>query len=132
MALEDQIKKRSFTIKNNWSFRSKKYNKRDEVPTRQEIEDWLRSFKEFRCAWTGELIENLEFQVDHNIPISRDGTFRLDNCLIMTKKSNMIKGSLTLEELNMLKESLKDWPDKGEAVFQRLYQSSSAYKNGRK
>ena len=79
MSLNDKIKKRSYSIKSNWSARAKKYEKREEVPTRQEIEDWLRSFKEFRCAFSGELIEDLDFQIDHNIPISRGGSFSLDN-----------------------------------------------------
>ena len=51
------------------------------------------------CAITGEKLTSNNISVDHKIPISKGGTNNISNLQFVTRHSNVIKNSMTMDEL---------------------------------
>ena len=81
---------------------------RDNVPMPKEIEAWLLTYESrlevvrkrlyLRCEYTNELVKIADIQIDHRTPISRGGSFGIENLAITTAQSNQRKGSLLQSE----------------------------------
>jgi HNH endonuclease len=81
---------------------------RANVPMPKEIEAWLLTYEQqietnrkrlyLRCEYTGELVKIADIQIDHRTPISRGGSFGIENLAITNGKTNQHKGSLKKSE----------------------------------
>lgn len=76
------------------------------APTKQELNLFINRFgKHPKCYLTGDNINlNLpsEYHLDHVIPRSKGGKNIIENMQVTTKKANIAKGALTLEEFKIL------------------------------
>jgi hypothetical protein len=83
------------------------------VPMPKEIEAWLLTYESrlevsrkrlyLRCEYTNELVKMADIQIDHRVPISRGGSFGIENLVITSGKSNQHKSDLTdIEFLQLL------------------------------
>ena len=100
-----------------------------EVPTASEIEAWLHEKVPYVCLYSGDEIPEKSLEVDHNIPVSREGSFNIDNLVITSKLHNRAKGDLTGEEYCQFMELLQTWPEKAYwSVLNRLIQSTYIYR----
>lgn len=59
-----------------------------------------------RCPYAGELITVRNFSADHDVPVSRGGTFWFANLRIVSQRGNEVKGKLTHDEFMRLLETL--------------------------
>jgi hypothetical protein len=59
-----------------------------------------------RCPYAGELISMRNFSGDHDVPVSRGGTFWFANLRIVSQRGNEVKGKLTHDEFMRLLETL--------------------------
>jgi hypothetical protein len=59
-----------------------------------------------RCPYAGELISVRNFSGDHDVPVSRGGTFWFENLRIVSQRGNEVKGKLTQYEFMRLLETL--------------------------
>ena len=85
---------------------------RANVPMPKEIEAWLLTYETkietsrkrlyLRCEYTGELIKLSDIQIDHRNPISRGGSFGIENLAITSGKTNQHKGELLDSEFSQL------------------------------
>lgn len=50
------------------------------------------------CAYAGEMITERNFSLDHDVPISRGGSFGLENLRVVSMRGNETKGKLTRPE----------------------------------
>ena len=81
---------------------------RDNVPMPKEIEAWLLTYESqleecrkrlyLKCEYTGERVALKDIQIDHCTPISRGGSFGIENLAITSGKVNQRKGSLIQSE----------------------------------
>ncbi len=117
--LADPLKYRAQQLRGYWLARSKKIAAKagkepQFVPSRQEIEDWLREQFEdgqYTTEYKALTVKPLDdWQVDHSIPIERGGSFKLKNCSILTKQENQEKGSLSDSEYGELLDCVYCWP----------------------
>jgi 5-methylcytosine-specific restriction endonuclease McrA len=119
--------------RSSWRTRAKKYGENlDNIPTRIEIQKWLEDQMPLRCYFTGGFISNEVVELDHKIPICREGKFSLDNVAVTSRYYNNVKGSLTEEEFRSLLKTVNTWADKGSALFKRLMASNHVFNRGRK
>jgi 5-methylcytosine-specific restriction endonuclease McrA len=51
-----------------------------------------------RCEYSGELLLAENFSVDHRDPISRGGSFDINNLALCTEKHNLRKGNMNYQE----------------------------------
>jgi 5-methylcytosine-specific restriction endonuclease McrA len=72
----------------------------------QQLRDDIRLKLGKRCPYTGELITVRNFSVDHDVPVSRGGTFWFANLRIVSRRGNEVKGKLTRDEFMRLLETL--------------------------
>jgi hypothetical protein len=54
------------------------------------------------CPYSGEIITVRNFSLDHNLPLSREGSFHLSNLRVVSQRGNETKGKLTHEEFMRL------------------------------
>jgi len=100
-----------------------------EVPTASEIESWLHTCKPYVCVYSQDEVPEKSLEVDHDIPISREGSFSLDNLVATSKLHNRAKGDLTGEEYRQFMKLLQTWPEKAYwSVLNRLIQSTYIYR----
>jgi len=59
-----------------------------------------------RCPYAGELITVRNFSADHDVPVSRGGSFWFENLRIVSERGNEVKGKLTHDECMRLLETL--------------------------
>jgi 5-methylcytosine-specific restriction endonuclease McrA len=104
---------------------------RANVPMPKEIEAWLLTYESrlemsrkrfyLRCEYTGELIKLADLQIDHRTPISRGGSFGVENLAITSGKVNQYKSELTGDEFGELLELLNHFePVAKKNVLSRL------------
>lgn len=119
--------------RSSWRDRCKK-SKGDveDVPTRQEIQDWLEAQVPYKCYLTQDTLDKNTLQADHMEPLSRGGSFRLDNIGLTSKRFNQVKGEMSVPEFLQLLEITKRWEDKGDSLFRRLMAGTFIYKRRRK
>lgn len=119
--------------RSSWRGRCKKLGGNlDDVPSRQDIEDWLDSGIPYRCYITDEFLDKKTLQADHRDPISRGGSFKLENVGLTSKRLNQIKGEMTVPELKQLMNLVKGWDDKGDSLFRRLLAGTHIYNRRRR
>ena len=115
--------------RSSWRSRAKKYGLNlDDVPTRIEIQQWLEAQDPIRCYLSGSFISNDVMEIDHKIPLSRDGSLKLNNCGVTTRYYNNVKGNMTEKEFRSLLKTVSKWDDKGQSLFKRLMSSNHIYK----
>ena len=77
-----------------------------------EVKEYLLDKWGRKCAYCG--VENVPFQTEHIIPVSRGGTNRVSNLTIACRECNQKKGNMTAAEFGhpeiqiMAEKSLKD------------------------
>jgi 5-methylcytosine-specific restriction endonuclease McrA len=81
---------------------------RANVPMPIDFYNWLLTYEEkievirkqlcLKCEYTGELIKLKDIQIDHRTPISRGGSFGVENLAITSGKTNQYKGELVESE----------------------------------
>ncbi len=125
-------KAKAANFRNNCLARADKHGiDRANVPMPKEIEAWLLTYESqlelsrkrlyLRCEYTNELIKIADVQIDHRVPISRGGSFGIENLAITTAQNNQRKGSLTAGEFLELLEFLNHWqPAAKNDVLSRL------------
>lgn len=106
-------KAKAANFRNNCLTRADKHGiDRANVPMPKEIEAWLLTYESrlevtrkrlyLRCEYTNEPIKIADVQIDHRVPISRGGSFGIENLAITTAQSNQRKGSLIAAEFKEL------------------------------
>ena len=94
--------------------------------TLAEFRDWLlMKFGpngEARCEYSGEMILVENFTVDHRRPISRGGSFDLDNLALCSEKHNLRKGNMSKVEYQAFKDFLVIHlpPEVQDSIWKRL------------
>lgn len=120
-------------LRSSWRTRAMKYGENlDEVPTRVQIQEWLEAQSPIQCYLTGGFISTEIVEVDHRVPICRNGKFDLSNAACTSRYYNNTKGSMTEEEFRGLLKLVKTWEDKGASLFKRLMASNHIYSRFRK
>jgi 5-methylcytosine-specific restriction endonuclease McrA len=86
------------------------------VPMPKEIEAWLLTYESMletyrkrlylSCAYTNERVSIANLEIDHRRPISRGGSFGVENLAITTAQNNQRKGNLTADEFLKLLDFL--------------------------
>jgi 5-methylcytosine-specific restriction endonuclease McrA len=110
-------KSKAATFRNNCLTRADKHGiDRANVPMPREIEAWLLAYESrlevsrkrlyLRCEYTYELVKIADIQIDHRAPISRGGSFGVENLAITSGKTNQHKGSLKVDEFDELLQLL--------------------------
>ena len=89
------------------------------VPMPKEIEAWLLTCESqlevnrkrlyLRCEYTNELAKIADIQIDHRTPISRGGSFGIENLAITSGKTNQHKSELTSDEFLELLDLLNSF-----------------------
>ena len=95
---------------------------RANVPMPLDFYKWLMTYESrlekqgrtfyLRCEYTGELVkvtgavDEKSLQIDHRTPISRGGSFGIENLAITTAQNNQRKGSLNESEFKRLLDFL--------------------------
>jgi hypothetical protein len=97
----ETMHKRSASIYGGMKARAKK--ERALVPfTLAEFREWLdhkfTADGTARCEYSGEMVLAENFSVDHRHPITRNGSWALENLAICTQKQNLRKGIMTKGE----------------------------------
>jgi hypothetical protein len=106
-------KAKAANFRNNCLGRADKHDiDRANVPMPKEIEAWLLTYESrlevvrkrlyLRCEYTNELVKIADIQIDHRTPVSRGGSFGVENLAITTAQSNQRKGSLIEAEFKEL------------------------------
>jgi 5-methylcytosine-specific restriction endonuclease McrA len=65
--------------------------------------------KQLPCVYCGRPLTDANFSGDHAVPVSRGGSFGLENVEICCKTCNETKGDLTHEEFSALWALLRAW-----------------------
>ena len=89
----------------------------DDIPIANDIRDWLVQQHPFICHYSGKPIVNAEVNFDHAIPVSRGGSFKLNNIVPTTSKMNGLKGEMLDTDFKELLILAGTWTDKGKALF---------------
>jgi len=63
-----------------------------------EVREYLLEKYDRKCVYCG--VENVPLQVEHIIPVSRGGSYRVSNLTIACEKCNLKKDNKTAEEFN--------------------------------
>ncbi len=113
------------SLRSSWKKRLTRTEFNDTVlPTLKEIKEFLETKKPYICEYEQiELSEN-DAGFDHDIPISRGGSFGLENIVICSKVHNTSKGDLTGSEYKQLLKLIRTWEDSGEKFLARLRAAS--------
>jgi 5-methylcytosine-specific restriction endonuclease McrA len=94
---------------------------KDSTPSREELENWLRS-SDLKCYYSGEQLGLFTLHVDHKQPLVRGGTNALNNLCFASPHMNTAKGNMTEKEFKSLLKLISKWEDKGESLLRRLKQ----------
>lgn len=121
---EKILLKRSLSIYSGMKARAKKVFM--EVPfTLAEFRAWLgtkfNSAGAARCEYSGEWILVENFSVDHRQPLSRGGSFAMENLAVCSEKQNLRKGNMTKEEYAELTKHVSRYaPEVQAAIWRKL------------
>jgi hypothetical protein len=118
--------------RSSWLARARKVGiSKEEVPTRAEIQKVLEElcYSGLICYYSRLQFFNPKYlEIDHKQPISRGGSFKLDNICITTKRMNSAKGDMTEKEFLSLLEVISTFEDKGNSVISRLVSSNNKFR----
>lgn len=92
---------------------------RARVPTRPEIDAWLR-LQAAVCPYCEVALTPKTYTIDHLIPLARGGRVEFDNLSPACKRCNDTKGEMTAAEFRQLRAMVLTWEDKGKNVLARL------------
>jgi hypothetical protein len=102
---EQVLFERSGDIYTGMKARARKVGFKDLPFTLEDFRLWLEGKfgkdGEARCEYSGEMILAENFSVDHRKPISRGGTFELENLALCAMKHNLRKGIMTKAEYSI-------------------------------
>ena len=127
------LSKKASSLKSSWKKRFSKYQTEGAtLPTFEEIKKWLFNHYPFICEYDQVPLKDEDAGFDHNVPISRGGSFGLDNIVICHKLHNSAKGELTGDEYKELLFLIRNWKDKGERFLSRLRQSNTIFNKRKK
>lgn len=126
---EQWIKRKASNLRSSWLKRS---TDKDLVPQRVDILEWLNQNYPFRCFYSGTPISRNVVEIDHLNPLSREGSFSLDNAVITSRYYNNAKGDLNHKEFKALLKLVEKWECKGERLFKRLISSNNIFKRRKK
>lgn len=122
------LRYKSIQFRSNWRRRAKENGvSPDTVPQSKEILKWLESKVPLVCEYTGELLSEDNFGVDHRVSVFKGGGFSLENLAITSLKINGAKGDLSEEEFRQLLNLVQLWEDKGVRLLRRLVWSNSMF-----
>ncbi len=76
------------------------------------------------CTYCGVPIVETTYSIDHDVPTSRRGSFRLDNCVVCCDRCNTIKGALTGDEYRLLVALFREIHPDAEADLRRRLMAS--------
>lgn len=93
---------------------------RSEIPTAEEVKNWLNSQKPLTCYYSGVSVGLFRCHIDHKIPLGRGGSNSLDNLCVCDAKINSAKGAMTEQEFKSLYKLISTWEDKGDYLLSRL------------
>lgn len=65
----------------------------------------------YRCAMTGRILEPNTASVDHIYPVSRGGSFGIENLQIVHAQVNTAKGTMTTQEFVAVCREVVAWVD---------------------
>ena len=97
--------------------RAGKVNKRHEVPSVDEILEWLKSLNPLKCYLTNQEVDQKDVEFDHVRSVSRGGSFDLSNIKPVSREANMMKADMTLKEYNSLMKLIRSWSKEGQRRF---------------
>lgn len=98
----------------------------NEVPTTDEITEWLKSI-DFTCYFTKVKLDKLIMQYDHLHPINRGGSFALSNVATVTPEINQIKGTMSEAEFHELYQLIQGWKDGGIHMINTLKRATMIF-----
>ena len=110
--------------------RAKRYEDvdRSTIPTTTEIRHWLKEQQPYICYLTDAVLDRDKMEADHKQPISKGGTFDLNNIGFTSKDTNLLKADLLEEDFLSLLKLVKEWEDKGDSLFNLLRKSRSTWR----
>ena len=112
--------------------RAKKHNKKyDYITKRKNYADIIKEKLKSNCEYCNCKLNRSNMEVDHRIPISRDGDFGETNLAYVCKKCNQAKSELTDIEFNQLRQLVSTWKDKGDYLFHKLRAASLVFRKRR-
>jgi len=83
---------------------------------------WLAA-QIWRCQYCEEALDNSDFTLDHEVPISLGGSSRIENLRLACKNCNLSKGTLTGAEFSEILRAICYWkPERQAALLRRLRQ----------
>lgn len=131
-SFEDWFNTRVKSLRSSFLRRAKKAGfTKEDVPTKSDIEEWLMYQFDIvgltTCYITGNVLSYDSVEIDHRVPVSRGGTFGLDNLGITSKTFNGIKGAFTDKEITKLLEAIGDDSEFHTEFMNRLSQSNRFY-----
>lgn len=119
------ISAKASSLRSSWKKRLTSRGIDDKVlPTLQEIKDFLENSKPYICEYENKELSENDAGFDHDVPVSRGGSFKLDNIVICSKTHNTSKGDLTGSEYKQLLKLIRTWEDSGEKFLARLRAAS--------
>jgi 5-methylcytosine-specific restriction endonuclease McrA len=131
-SIEEWAKKKAVSARNSWRSRAKALGlDLQHVPTRKEIEEWI--LQQVINGTINDYLTDTEVnldvaEMDHKIPVYRNGSFSLSNVGITCRYYNNAKGTMTEHEFRQLLNLVKDWEDKGSYLMKRLLASNRIYR----
>jgi len=124
---------RARSLRSRWRARCKDVKRMDEIddiPIANDIRDWLVRIHPFRCYYSGKLIANDDVNFDHATPVSRGGSFKLNNVVPTTAKMNGLKGEMLETDFIELLQLANTWTDKGKALFALINRGKLMFQRG--
>jgi len=134
--MQELIKKKSQNFRANSLSRAKKAgHSTSSIPMPKAIAEWInrqpmiekRKRLYFSCYLTNDLIPIAKIELDHRVPVSRGGSYSLDNLGITGKRWNAAKGNRTESEFKELLELISVWDDKGASLIADLYAGTTRF-----
>jgi hypothetical protein len=133
MRLSNWAQFKATQVRSSWRERARKYGEPlEDVPTRPVIQKWLEDQAPLTCYFSGTFISPEVVELDHKIPICRQGKFHLENVGVTSRYYNNVKGSMTEEEFRSLLKLVKTWEDGGDILFKRLMSANHIYSKFRR
>lgn len=109
MSRSPKFNRKTFNIYRHQKLRAKLYNQVVSYSL-AELRDIAGGALELPCFYCGGRLAEDNLSADHATPISRYGSFNLDNVLICCQSCNRAKGDLTAAEYIDLMKLIENWP----------------------
>jgi len=126
---KDWLKWKASNLRASWMTRARKYENinRDTIPTTTEIRKWLKEQHPYKCYLTGRNLDRDKMEVDHKRPVSKGGSFTLDNVGLTDTNTNALKSDMLEEDFRSLLLCVAKWEDKGESLFSIMRRARFAW-----